>query len=128
MTSIDVTPEPDEIVQAEDVPLQTIPVAVVGPVQSRELPAVRAGYSTIPDVGAGFAVRLLTFEPRRKTAVLTAPAAFWISGTQAGATTTTSSVYVPANSPFVIAHLGEVWACADTDTTEISVMTTWWSE
>lgn len=129
---IDLTPEPEEIVQAEAEPLTELPIAtkVCGPVETREVPAVRAGYATHQGVGTSVAVRLLPFEPRRKAAVIIAQDQdIWISGTQAGAQMGASSaIRVPAVVPFVIDHLDEVWACAVQSTTDISVMTTFWSE
>lgn len=129
---IDLTPEPEEIVQAEPEPLPVVPIAttVCGPVETRELPAVRAGYATAQGVGTQVAVRLLPVEPRRKAAVIIAQDQdIWISGTQAGAQMgAAAAVRVPAVVPFVIDHLDEVWACAVQSSTDISVMATYWSE
>uniref|UniRef100_UPI002FDC0363 hypothetical protein n=1 Tax=Streptomyces sp. IBSBF 2950 TaxID=2903528 RepID=UPI002FDC0363 len=89
MTNIDLTPEPDEIVQAEEEPLydrHPILVSVCGPTEVRELPAVRAGYFTAQGGSSSVAVRLLPFEPRRKSAVIIpATQDIWVSGSQAGA-------------------------------------------
>lgn len=132
MSDIDLTPEPEEIVQAEEKPYDLSPIAttVCGPVETRELPAIRAGYNTAQGVSNTVAVRLLSFEPRRKGAVIVAKDQdIWISNSQAGAQMgASSSFYVPAVVPFVIDHLDEVWACSVTGTTDISVMTTFWSE
>lgn len=131
MTTIDTTPEPDDIVQDETPDMTTIPVCVEGPVQVRELPAVRAGYSTEMGVGT-IGVRLLPFEPRRKSAVIIPVTnAIWISGSQAGAQMgAAASVYVPAGTPFTICGLDQVWACSAVadQVTDVSVMTSFWSE
>lgn len=132
--NIDVTPEPEDIVQAEEAEQafnsRPVPVSLAGPAQVRELPAVRAGYNTAQSVTTSVGVRLLNFEPRRKSAVIIAQDQdIWISGSQAGAQMGASSaIRVPAVVPFPIDHLDEVWACAVTSTTDISVMTTYWSE
>lgn len=130
--NIDVTPEPEEVVQAEEEPYGTrpIPVTLCGPAQVRELPAVRAGYNTEQAVTTTVAVRILNFEPRRKGAVIIAQDQdIWISGSQAGAQMGASaSIRIPAVVPFSIDHLDEVWACSVSSTTDISVMTTYWSE
>lgn len=131
MTDIDLTPDPEEIVQGEAESFDTIPIAVkiCGPVESRELPAIRAGYATETGVGS-IAVRLLPFEPRRKSATIVAPDQdIWISNSQAGAQMgAAASFRVPAATLFEITHLDAVWACAVTDTTDVSVMSTYWSQ
>lgn len=130
--SIDLIPEPDEIVQAEDCgcELTTIPVKVKQVVETREMPGIRAGYKTESDVSSTVAVRLLSLEPRRKSAVIMASDQdIWISSSQAGAQAGASSSFrISAVVPFTIDHMDEVWACAVTGTTDISVMSTIWSE
>lgn len=132
MTHIDITPSPDEIVQAEedDYPLQPIPTTICGPVEVRELPAIRAGYKTEQAVGVAVAVKLLPLEPRRKSAVIMASSQdIWISSTQAGAQSGASGAFrVSADVAFPIDHMAEVWACSTAETTDISVMTLFWSE
>jgi len=133
MSDIDLTPEPEEIVQAEDHDdrnYSPVKVAVCGPTEVRELPAIRAGYFTALGVSPTTAVQLLAFEPRRKSAViLSKDKAIWLAATQSGAQLGASSAfYVPASTPFTIEHLDQVWACATEETTDISVMTNFWSE
>ncbi|MEU0398348.1 hypothetical protein ABZ208_37520 [Streptomyces sp. NPDC006208] len=129
---IDLTPEPEEIVQSEDddYNLTPIPTTVCGPVGTRELPGIRAGYKTESGVSSTLGVKLLPLEPRRKSAVLMAnDQDIWISGSQAGAQAGASGAFrVSAVVPFTIDHMDEVWACAVSGTTDISVMTTLWSE
>jgi hypothetical protein len=130
--SLDLTPEPEEIVQAEDAdhPLQPFPVYTCAPVQTRELPGIRAGYATETGVTTSFGVRLLTMEPRRKSAVILATTQdIWISSSQAGAQSGAAGAFrVPKGLPFTIDHLDQVWCTSTTDTTDVSVLTTYWSE
>lgn len=130
--NIDVTPQPEEIVQAEEPyePARPVAVTVCGPTEVRELPAVRAGYQTVQAIGTLVGVRLLSFEPRRKEAVIMSLTEdIFISGTQAGAQSGASGgMRIPANVPWRIGHLDEVWACAVQNTTDISVQTDYWSE
>jgi hypothetical protein len=130
--NVDLTPDPDEIVQAEDHPYDNRPVAVsvCGPTEVRELPAVRAGYRTEQNVGAAVAVRLLALEPRRKDSMLVALSQdIWISTSQAGAQSgAAGAMRVPALVPWRIGHLDEVWAMAVTGTTDIGVQVEYWSE
>lgn len=129
---LDVTPEPEDIVQAEEKDYNAAPIAVsmCGPVQTRELPAVRGGYGTVTAVGTAVGVRLLPFEPRRKNAVIMAvDADIWVSSTQSGAQFGAGgSAKVTANVPFTIDNMEEVWACSTSGTTDISVITNYWSE
>lgn len=129
--NIEVTSDPEEIVQAEeDTSAAPVTVAVCGPVETRELPARQVGYKTEQSVGAAVAVRLLPFEPRRKGALICATAQdIWLSGTQAGAMAgAAGAIRVPAVVPWAVDHLEEVWACAVTGTTDIGVQSSYWSE
>jgi hypothetical protein len=126
---LDATPE--DVVQAEELDQGVpVPVTVAGPVETRELPAVRAGYRTETAVGTAVGAKLLPFEPRRKGAVLIALSAdIWISGSQAGAQAgAAGAARVPALVPFPVGHLDEVWACAVTGTTDVSVLAEYWTE
>lgn len=129
---LDVTPGPEEIVQAEEPydPTRPINVQLCGPAETRELPAVRAGYKTEQGVGAAVAVKLLPFEPRRKQALLCALSQdVYLSGTQAGAMAGASgAIRIPAVVPWPINNLDEVWVMAVTGTTDISVQAEYWSE
>lgn len=122
----------EDIVQAEEPydPSRPINVTVCGPTEVRELPAVRAGYRTEQGVGTAVAVKLLTFEPRRKGAVILALSQdIYISGSQAGAQSgAAGGARIPAVVPFPVSHLDEVWACSVASTTDISVMAEYWSE
>jgi hypothetical protein len=133
---IDVTPDPEDVVQAEDVGIgheyevRPVAVTVCGPTQTREVPAVRAGYRTEQAVGTAVAVKLLPFEPRRKEAYIVALSQdMWISGSQAGAQAgAAGALRVPAVVPWRIGNLDEVWACAVSGTTDIGVQADYWSE
>jgi hypothetical protein len=129
---MNLTPEPDEIVQTEEDPYDVRPIAVAtcGPVETRELPGIRAGYKTETGVGTTVAVRILALEPRRKSAtVFSVDQAIWIGSSQAAAQAGGSTAfYLPAATRFVIDHMDEVWVCAAAATTSVSVMSTFWSE
>jgi hypothetical protein len=129
---VNVSPDPEEIVQAEDegYPRTPEPVVVCGPTETRELPAVRAGYRTETSVGTSVAVRLVPFEPRRKEAFIIAQTQdIWIASSQAGAQNGASgAMRIPAVVPYRIGHLDQVWACAVSGTTDISVECDYWSE
>ena len=130
--NIDLTSEPDEIVQAEEPTYDTRPVAVsvCGPVETRELPARQVGYKTEQGVGTVVAVRLLPLEPRRKAALICAVSQdVWLASSQAGAMAGASgAIRVPAVVPWPVDHMEEVWAMAVTGTTDISVQSSYWTE
>lgn len=130
--NVDVTPDPEEIVQNE-APYGGLPVdvKVCAPVQTRELPALAPpGYFTAQGVGTAVGVRLLSMEPRRKYATIIAQDQdLWVSSSQAGAQAGASgAMRVPAVVPFVIDHVHEVWVCAVSGTTDVSVATVNWSD
>lgn len=131
--NVDVTPDPEEIVQAQEDEYNSrpIPVVVCGPVQTREMPAIAPpGYMTAQGVGTAVGVRLLALEPRRKYATITAQDQdIWISGSQAGAQSGASgAMRWPAVVPYVVGHAEEVWVTAVTGTTNVSVETVNWSQ
>lgn len=133
MMNVDITPDPSEIVQAEEPYDSTRPinVTVCGPVETREVPGVgNPGYKTDSAVSATVAVKLLALEPRRKYATIIAQDQdIWISTSQAGAQSGgAGAMRIPAVVPYVIGHAHEVWACAVSGTTDISVETVNWSE
>lgn len=124
--------EPDEIVQAEDTydTARPVAVSVCGPTQVRELPAQRPGYRTEVAVGASVGVRLLAMEPRRKRAVIIAmDQDIWVAASQAGAQAGASgAARIPKGVALEVRHLDEVWACAMTSTSDISIFAEYWSE
>jgi hypothetical protein len=131
---VNVSPDPDEIVQDEDdyAPGEPAPikVTVCGPTEVRELPAAgHPGYKT-EQVGTAVGVKLLAMEPRRKYATLISnDGDLWISSTQAGAQAGAGgAMRIPAVVPYVIGHMHEVWACAVDVETSVGVESVNWSE
>lgn len=131
--NLDLTPDPDEIVQTED-PYSAAPpigVMVCGPVETREVPAAAyPGYRTESAVDAIVGRRALTLEPRRKYATITAMTQdIWISTSQGGVLAGAGgAMRWPAVVPYVVGHMHEVWVAAVTGTTDVSVETVNWSE
>lgn len=131
--NLDLTPDPDEIVQAEEPydPARPIGVTVCGPVQTRELPALAPpGYKTDQAIGTALGVKVLPMDPRRKQATIIAQSQdIWISSSQAGAQSGASgAMRIPAVLPYVITHAHEVWVCAVSSTTDVSAESIYWSE
>ncbi|MFB6976930.1 hypothetical protein ACFWBG_34710 [Nocardia salmonicida] len=129
---MNITPDPDEIVQEEAEPYETRPVAVsvCGPTEVRELPASGyPGYKT-DTATAAVAVRVLALEPRRQYATLIAQDQdVWISSTQAGAQSgAAGAMRIPAVLPYVVRHTHELWVCAVTGSTAVGVESVYWSQ
>lgn len=126
----DVTPEPDTIVQAEedDYKLQPIPTYVCGPVETREVPAKQGGYTTYQGTGAS-GIQALPFEPRRKSATIVGlDADVWIGASQQAVLAGGFGAFrAPAGVPITINHMDAVWVAPVTGTSDISVMTSFWS-
>lgn len=131
--NLDLTPDPEEIVQTEE-PYSSVPpigVAVCGPVETREVPAAGyPGYRTESAVDAVVGRRALTLEPRRKSATITAMTQdIWISTSQGGVLAGAGgAMRWPAVVPYVCGHMHEVWVAAVTGTTDVSIETVNWSE
>lgn len=130
---MNITPDPEEIVQAEEPydPVKPIGVTVCGPVEVRDLPAIGyPGYKTEVAVGTAIGVKCLAIEPRRQYATITAMSQdIYISNSQAGAQAGVSgAMRWPAVVPYVVRHAHEVWVCAVSGTTDVSVETVNWSE
>jgi hypothetical protein len=127
--NVDVTPAPAEVVQAEpDYKLQPIPTYVEGSVETRELPAKQGGYTTYMDLGLS-GTQILPFEPRRKSATIIATDVAWIGASQQSVMAGGFGAFLmPAGVPITIGHMDEVWAAPVAGTTDVSVMTTFWSE
>jgi hypothetical protein len=129
---VNITPDPEEIVQAEEPydPSRPINVSVCGPTQVRELPAAGyPGYKT-ESVTSAVGVRLLSLEPRRKYAtILPIGGDIWISSSQAGAQAGPGgAMRLPASVAHRIGHIHELWACADSAPVSVSIETVNWSE
>jgi hypothetical protein len=129
---MNITPDPDEIVQEEAEPFDARPVAVsvCGPTEVRELPASGyPGYKT-ETVTDAIAQRVLTLEPRRQYATLIPQDGdVWISSTQAGAQSgAAGAMRIPAVVPYVVRHTHELWVCAVAGTTSVGVESVYWSQ
>lgn len=130
---MNITPDPDEIVQDEpyDDSVKPIGVSVCGPVETREVPAAGyPGYRTEVAVDAIVGRRALTTEPRRKYATITGLTQdLWISTSQGGVLAGAGgAMRWPAVVPYVVGHMHEVWVASVASTTDVSIETVNWSE
>lgn len=128
-------PDLDEVLQVEDISPEgvapVVDVAVRGPVRTQELPhkagatfsrTVAALTATVP------AVRILSADHKRARAVLMSVGQnMYVAFTQASAQDVSRMALWPANTSFVVTTATEVWVCAATATTTISVVTELWA-
>lgn len=129
MDTPDVTPSLEEIAQVEEeFTLQPIPTYVCGPVETRELPAKQGGYTSHMDIGMN-GTQALPYEPRRKRALILCTDVTWIGASQQSVIAGGLSAFLaPAGLPITVDHMGEVWVAPVAGTTDVSVMTSYWSE
>lgn len=119
----------EDVEQAEYTPMPTLPVPVdvKGPVQTRELPAIAAGYSQVV-VTSTAPTRILNADPKRKSVTLwsdTTNIALGVSQAQANASG--AAIWL-ANVPLVITHTNEVWALASGgSTTNVNLFVEAWT-
>lgn len=113
-------PDLDDVLQVEDVDSHVIPVKVSEAVETRELPSKRLAVRTVPVITTA-GVKLLSADPRRKTATIIART----QDIQIGANQAQSQLngaWIPGVVPFVITSVGEVWAIGVGGNTDVSVI------
>ncbi len=119
-------PSDAELLQEEE-ELKAVPVEINTPVNTRELPSKFGSMFTEKAVGTAVAVRILGRDPRRKSAkIIGLSQNLRFGPTQAVAQTTGAEW--PAIVPMVTDCFDELWVCATTSTTDISVIAEWWAE
>lgn len=146
MSTPSIEPSDADVVQEESpVPLQTVPVQVMGPTRTVELPAKTGGLRRVV-LDTATPQKILGRDPRRKRAVVQVYTAAGAIGTSQGAFLGNSrnECTPPAGFAFrlgltvgttqVASHLleitsqDEVWAIADTQACEISVSAELWAD
>lgn len=118
-------PDLDDVLQVENVDPHLVPVKVCEPVDARELPAKRLSTRTVP-VGTLAGVKLLSADPRRKSATIIARTQdILIGANQAQAQL--SGAWVPGVLPLAITSVSEVWAVSTGADTDVSVIEEYWA-
>jgi hypothetical protein len=123
-----IEPSDGELLQEEYEKPEAVRVCIDGPTQTRELPAKFAGMSTLKGVTSGPAVQLLYKDFRRKSATINALSANIILGSSQAQASANSGATWPANVPLVVTSYEEVWVCAVSTTTDISVILESWAD
>jgi hypothetical protein len=119
--------EPDlkEVQQVEADETYVIPVKVCEPTEVRELPSKRIATRTVV-VGATAGVKLLSADPRRKSATIIGRTQdLLIGATQSQAQLT--GAWIPGVVPFAITSMSELWAVGDGAETNVSVIEEYWA-
>lgn len=118
-------PDLDEVLQVENVEPHLVPVKVCEPAEVRELPAKRIAPHVVP-VGTTAGVKLLSADPRRKSALIIARTQdILIGANQAQAQL--SGTWIPKTVLFPITACTELWAVGDGAGTDVSVIEEYWA-
>jgi hypothetical protein len=121
-------PDVDDVLQVEEP--GTEPVVKVdqqGPVRTQALPT-KAGATRTFTVGTlPTPFHILWPNPRRKQALLIAPAPFLVALNGASAQDGSTMAQWPANVPFPVTATTDVWVAAVADTVAVSVVSEFWA-
>jgi len=121
-------PDKDEVLQVEDLPpTESVPVRVEGQVRVTVLP--NRGGTTFTRTLDTSPKRMVAADHRRRKATLMsigANARFALSA--ASAAGSDRMALWPQNVPYIVESDTEIWACADTGTTQVSITTELWAE
>jgi hypothetical protein len=118
-------PDLDEVLQVENVETHLVPVKISEPVEVRELPSKRMSMRTV-SVGTTAGVKVLSADPRRKTATLIPRTSdILVGASQAQAQL--NGAWLPGVVPFVVSSVAEVWAVGNGATTDVSVIEEYWA-
>jgi hypothetical protein len=122
-------PDTSEVIQQEDVPLQTVPVQVEGPVRSQTLPAT-SWSARHYETDDGEAIKIARRDPRRIRLMLqTFSLNHWIGENQQKARTSVGFI-VPGGAFRELYHTEEVWAIVASGggSDGISVIEEYWTD
>lgn len=120
------TPPGEDVFQAEDVEIPTVPVEVKGVVEVQALPSRVTGFRTFL-ITTTAAQRILDDDPRRKCAtIVPVDTDIRLGHTQSDAQST-GGTRLPMGVPLLLTSSDEVWACAVTVSCEVSVFSELWA-
>lgn len=122
-------PDPAEVMQEEGEPLSSVPVCVEevkAPVRVQVLP--RKGGSTRTRTVGDVPVQLLTADHWRASAILMGDVPFRVAFSEASAQDLSTMALWPGLVPLTVDATVEVWAVADDDAVQLSLITTRWAE
>jgi hypothetical protein len=118
-------PSLTEVQQVEVDDKFVVPTKLCEPAEVRELPSKRIASRTVT-VTATEGAKLLSVDPRRKFATIIARSDdIMIGATQSQAMLT--GAWVPGVVPLVVSSVSELWAMADSITTDVSVIEEYWA-
>lgn len=127
MGTTEFEPSADTVMQDEHPAFKSVPVTVEAPVTVHELPARSAGYLSLALVATDGAQRILTGDPRRKSAIiLPVDGDIYIGDNQAQATGSGRPRWT-SGVPLPITHRDEVWASSVSGTVEVTIVIEQWA-
>jgi hypothetical protein len=127
---VDLIADTADIIQVEPDPLQSIPVHVQGPVETRELPSKRIAFRTVPVpvavVGVTPSQKLVAADPRRiRVTLIPRTADIYVGTSQA--TAVSGGAWFPSVVPMQFATNQELWA-SGTAATDVTVIEEFWAQ
>lgn len=126
MSTDDLTPDIEDVLQEQPapVPMTPIPVVLEGPADTRQLPTRSPGMATL-DLTVD-PTRVLQDDPRRSRAILQVAGDAVILGTSQSAATH-AGARLADGTTVTLTTSGEVWARAGTGTATLSVISEQWA-
>lgn len=118
-------PDLDEVLQVENVEPHLVPVKIVEPVETRELPSKRMSIRTVT-VGTPAGVKVLSEDPRRRSATLISRTADLLIGTTQ-AQAQLSGAWLPSLTSHRYTSRSELWAISTGANTDVSVIEEYWA-
>lgn len=129
MPTVDLQPETDEVLQSEariDPPVSVCVEYIKTPVRVQELP--RKGGTTRSYILPKSTIKqLIAADHFRSKATIIGDIAFYIGFNQVSTSDTSMMVLWPANVPFYVTAIVDVYVLPTADTTTISVATELWA-
>jgi hypothetical protein len=128
----DTQPEPEEVLQTEEIPqhIQPVPVTVEGPLRAQLLPAPLWSAVTLT-LNTDEPQQIFGAEPRRRRACIQLTAATcWIAPTREGAESEFNAFRLSATTSFIAEFFvtGELWIKRDSGNPVVACFQEFWTE
>jgi hypothetical protein len=122
-------PDVEDVLQVEDPEGTEATVKVVqqGPVRTQALPSKAGSTRTVLVNPLPSPTLILRANPRRRQALVVAPAAFLVAYGDANAQDVSTMALWPANVPLPVTAVVDVWVAAPTATVSVSIVSEFWA-
>lgn len=121
------TPTEDDVLQADEEPMSSVPVTVENVVRTDEMPTRSGGFYTIA-LSTSDAQQVLKRDTRRRSALLlTLNSDFYVGNMRGDVLNNSGSARWPAGTPLVLTTADEVWCAAASNTDTMTVIVENWA-